>query len=390
MQGKLSPYQYHALNPRKRMAAALQGLAGFSQGVAVGSANGPATALVPAGSMKTMVESTLMAPVVGSGIIPSRVQLVPATEGLDLRDRSLLNLPRYDIMQDPRRYNSEVHRFAGLGKLPGALDVPLPVGVSAPAPTVKASLSRTSSAQVLSARRTMAQERLRNPLPTAEQLDLQLAQVIREVEAEFRQRGFEVGPLPTTWDGIYGELESTSRSIPLVRADYDKMRAGCGKSGAVPGSEGAVSYAQWCEQSKPLGKRVEWLEAKLDAIRMLIKRHPQNNLWTPQQEARIAAVRAAAEARAAAIKAAADAGSGSGGGGSGSSGGSSGGNTGSSGSSGGSGSTASTNSDPIIDGYENSQLPVTSQLKTTSSMPTWLPYAAAVALIGGYFWMRRS
>lgn len=113
---KLSPFQYHRLNPRARMAAALNGLAGFADGVQVRE-NEAATALVPAGQRKSLVESTLMAPVVGSGLIPSRVQLTPATEQLDLRNRSILNPPRYDIMQDPRRYNSDVHRFNGFAGL---------------------------------------------------------------------------------------------------------------------------------------------------------------------------------------------------------------------------------------------------------------------------------
>jgi len=183
MQGKLSPFQYHKLNPRQRMAAALSGLAGFSEGVQVRE-NDAATMLVPNSGLKRMVQSTLTAPVVGSGLIPSRVMLTPAHEKLDLRTGSVLNPPRYEMMEDPRRYASEAHRFAGLGlTLDTRQGMAIPTGVlprspsdprsgiTAVSPTVQSRLD-TARAQVDAINQTtnvkaaaMA-SRLTSPLPT--------------------------------------------------------------------------------------------------------------------------------------------------------------------------------------------------------------------------------
>lgn len=223
---KLSPFQYHAMSPRQRMAAALSGLAGFSEGVMVGSANGPATMLVPAGAKKSMVESTLMAPVVGSGVIPSRVQVKTAGDQLDLRRHSVLNPPGYELMNAPGRYASDVSRLAGLG----------------------VALNRV---------RGDIEEKLNASMDAA------VNNLVRNLELEQSKRGFDVSPLPKTLEGALVDLDRTKGQIGPVLQDAQRMSERCRTNRTTSKSED-------CALATQLQRRADALNAKMEALNKLV------------------------------------------------------------------------------------------------------------------------
>jgi hypothetical protein len=64
---KLSPYQYHQLNPRARIVSSLDGLAGFASGIEV-QGEREAMQLVNASPQKSLLTATWEAPTVGTGI----------------------------------------------------------------------------------------------------------------------------------------------------------------------------------------------------------------------------------------------------------------------------------------------------------------------------------
>lgn len=125
MNFKLSPFQYHRLNPRARMAAGLSGFSGFASAVEVKHPAVRAGQLVPSGNYKSLAISTLQAPTVGSGLTRGyRAALTPSGDQLNWGDHSLENLPRYTKLpgSNIRPGWPNVARFAGLGVI-GPTDV---------------------------------------------------------------------------------------------------------------------------------------------------------------------------------------------------------------------------------------------------------------------------
>lgn len=177
MNFKLSPYQYHALDPRTRMAASLSGLTGFSNAAEVKGPNGSGAQLIPDSRFKTMVASVLQAPEVGSGLTRGyRAALTPSADRFNYMDGGLedglASVPRYTHAQGSNRnpFVPTVARFAGLGLLAPSystiqptkaltptttsggmmmLNAPVQYNVAAPLPVAPTTSTRERSGRVI-------------------------------------------------------------------------------------------------------------------------------------------------------------------------------------------------------------------------------------------------
>lgn len=174
MNFKLSPYQYHALDPRRRMAASLSGLAGFASAAETKGPNGSGAQLIPDSRFKTMVTSVLQAPEVGSGLSRGyRAALTPSADRFNYMDHGLedglASVPRYTHAQNSNRnpFVATVARgLAGLGIIKNTDADPVEMAnrraaaqtVAAPAPTGPVTMDVDALARNMEARGSMAKE----------------------------------------------------------------------------------------------------------------------------------------------------------------------------------------------------------------------------------------
>ena len=232
----LSPYQYHALDPKKRMSAALRGLAGFSDGIEAQHRSGAHQGIVPTGRASALLSNTFASPVIGSGLTNSRVQMVPSGDSIDFRDHSLTRLPTYsnhpNTNTSKTRPNFIQRALQGLGAAAGGSVAP------------------------------------------------NAASIAYDLQAKYRLNQ----ALPTTLAGAQAALRNAQAMLPPVNADIAANTAQCSaelpqvtaKYGAAVMQQqqardaAAESQRYACNRVKELTARVGAINTMIDALNELI------------------------------------------------------------------------------------------------------------------------